>query len=33
MSEITISALDGEGSFTAYVAEPEGAPRAAIIVI
>ncbi|MBO9621922.1 MAG: dienelactone hydrolase family protein [Sphingomonas sp.] len=30
---ITIDALDGSGSFHAYVAEPEGTPRAAIVVI
>lgn len=30
---ITIDALDGEGSFTAYRADPAGTPRAAIIVI
>ncbi|AHE56687.1 dienelactone hydrolase family protein [Sphingomonas sanxanigenens] len=29
----TITPLDGEGSFNAYVAQPEGGPRAAIIVI
>ncbi|MDQ2891929.1 MAG: dienelactone hydrolase family protein [Pseudomonadota bacterium] len=29
----TIDALDGNGSFTAYVAEPAGTPTAAIIVI
>src|SRR5258707_521821 len=33
MSEITIQALDGEGSFAAYVAEPASPPRAAIVVI
>lgn len=33
MSEIRIDTLDGEGSFAAYVAEPQGRPRAAIIVI
>jgi carboxymethylenebutenolidase len=30
---ITITTLDGSGSFSAYVAEPEGTPRAAIVVI
>jgi len=30
---VTISALDGEGSFNAYVAKPEGEAKAAIIVI
>ena len=30
---MTIAALDGDGSFTAYVAEPQDAPRAAIVVI
>jgi len=30
---IKIDALDGSGSFDAYVAEPEGSPRAAIVVI
>lgn len=30
---ITIAPLDGEGSFTAYSAEPTGTPHAAIIVI
>ncbi len=30
---IKIEALDGSGSFDAYVAEPEGTPRAAIVVI
>lgn len=34
MSEtITIKTLSGDGSFNAYVARPEGKPRAAIIVI
>ena len=34
MSETaTIKTLSGSGSFSAYVARPEGAPRAAIIVI
>jgi carboxymethylenebutenolidase len=33
MSMITIPALGGEGDFEAYVAEPAGTPRAAIIVI
>lgn len=31
--QIEISALDGSGSFTAYVAEPAGTPKAAIVVI
>jgi carboxymethylenebutenolidase len=30
---IAIETLDGEGGFEAYCAEPEGAPRAAIVVI
>lgn len=30
---MTIAALDGDGSFTAYVAEPDGTPKAAIVVI
>jgi carboxymethylenebutenolidase len=34
MSEtIRISTLDGDGSFSAYCARPEGEPRAAIVVI
>ncbi len=34
MSEmVSISTLDGENSFNAYVARPEGTPRAAIVVI
>lgn len=33
MSTITIEALDGSGAFSAYIARPEGAPRAAIVVI
>ncbi|UYY57324.1 dienelactone hydrolase family protein [Sphingomonas sp. S2-65] len=33
MSETSIQASDGSGSFQAYVAEPEGTPRAAIVVI
>jgi carboxymethylenebutenolidase len=33
MSNLTIDALDETGSFSAYVARPEGTPRAAIIVI
>ncbi|WP_380873115.1 carboxymethylenebutenolidase [Sphingomonas sp. DBB INV C78] len=32
-STITIDALDGSGSFKAYVAEPSGTPKAAVIVI
>jgi carboxymethylenebutenolidase len=30
---VRIDASDGSGSFSAYVAEPEGTPRAAIVVI
>ena len=30
---VTISTLDGDASFNAYVARPEGTPKAAIIVI
>lgn len=30
---VTIPTLDGDASFSAYVARPEGAPKAAIIVI
>jgi carboxymethylenebutenolidase len=33
MTMIPIETIDGSGSFEAYVAEPEGAPRAAIVVI
>lgn len=33
MSDTTISALDDSGTFTAYIAKPEGTPRAAIVVI
>ncbi|RYE03495.1 MAG: dienelactone hydrolase family protein [Sphingomonadales bacterium] len=33
MTMIRIETIDGSGSFQAYVAEPEGAPRAAIVVI
>lgn len=33
MSTLTIDALDESGSFSAYVAHPEGTPRAAILVI
>jgi carboxymethylenebutenolidase len=33
MSMMRIETIDGSGSFNAYVAEPEGAPRAAIVVI
>ncbi len=33
MGTIRIDTLDGDGSFNAYVAEPEGTPRAAIVVI
>lgn len=30
---ISIETIDGSGSFDAYIAEPEGTPRAAIVVI
>jgi carboxymethylenebutenolidase len=33
MGKISIETLDGQGSFDAYLAEPEAAPRAAIVVI
>jgi len=33
MATIAIETLGGEGRFNAYVAEPDGAPRAAIVVI
>jgi len=33
MAKIRIDTLDGSGSFDAYLAEPDGTPRAAIIVI
>lgn len=33
MTTITIDALDGSGSFSAYCAKPAGTPRAAIVVI
>jgi len=33
MTTIAIEALDGGGGFSAYLAEPEGTPRGAIIVI
>ena len=33
MAYVEIAALDGEGSFKAWLAEPEGTPRGAIIVI
>jgi carboxymethylenebutenolidase len=34
MSEtVSISTLDGDGRFDAYIARPQGAPRAAIVVI
>ena len=33
MAKIRIDTLDGSGGFDAYVAEPDGTPRAAIIVI
>ncbi|HEY1606175.1 MAG TPA: dienelactone hydrolase family protein [Allosphingosinicella sp.] len=33
MATIRIDTLDGESSFDAYVAEPSGTPRAAIVVI
>lgn len=32
MTTISIDTLDHSGSFNAYLAEPEGRPRAAIIV-
>jgi carboxymethylenebutenolidase len=33
MTRIAIDTLDGDGSFDAYVAKPEGVPRGAVIVI
>lgn len=33
MTDTSIQATDGSGSFNAYVAEPQGTPRAAIVVI
>ncbi|HET9637881.1 MAG TPA: dienelactone hydrolase family protein [Allosphingosinicella sp.] len=33
MGTIRIDTLEGDGSFDAYVAQPEGTPRAAIVVI
>jgi carboxymethylenebutenolidase len=33
MTMTSIETIDGSGSFQAYIAEPEGTPRAAIIVI
>jgi carboxymethylenebutenolidase len=33
MGTIRIDTLEGDGGFDAYLAEPEGAPRAAIVVI
>jgi carboxymethylenebutenolidase len=33
MTKIRIDTLEGDGGFDAYVAEPEGQPRAAIVVI
>ncbi len=33
MAKIRIETLDGSGSFDAYLAEPDGTPRAAIVVI
>jgi carboxymethylenebutenolidase len=33
MTSITIGTLDGEGSFSGYLAEPQGTPRGAIVVI
>jgi carboxymethylenebutenolidase len=33
MATIRIATLEGDGSFDAYVAEPQGSPRAAIVVI
>lgn len=31
--EISIAATDGSGAFSAYVAQPDGTPRAAVVVI
>ena len=33
MSHVEIASLDGEGSFEAWLAEPEGTPKGAIVVI
>lgn len=33
MTRIAIETLDGDGGFSAYLAEPEGTPRGAIVVI
>jgi carboxymethylenebutenolidase len=33
MSQVAIETLDGEGTFNAYLAEPQGTPRGAIVVI
>lgn len=33
MTQITIDTLDGTAQFNAYLAEPDGAPRAAIVVL
>ena len=33
MTDATITTLDGSGNFFGYVAEPEGTPRAAVVVI
>ena len=33
MATVRIETLDGNGSFDAYIAEPDGTPRAAIVVI
>ena len=33
MTDTSIQATDGSGSFQAYVAQPQGTPRAAIVVI
>ncbi|TKD51928.1 dienelactone hydrolase family protein [Sphingomonas baiyangensis] len=33
MTDITLDSIDDSGSFAAYLAEPEGTPRAAIVVI
>lgn len=33
MARIAIETLDGDGGFSAYLAEPEGKPRGAIVVI
>lgn len=33
MSSVTITPLDGQGQFQAYLAQPDGTPKAAIVVI